>query len=239
MHVGIRVLSSPGNLSELLSDAGRTIASTGLPRRCRYEVRTVKKSAFDGSEILADSCSQPVAMVTTDMPPAGASRPARDEQFAAVYAELMRLARRQRGPGDTLNTTAIVHELYLRLANGEGATIRSERQFLGYAARAMRNLLIDRARARLSEKSGGGQIAVSLDDAHAAAVSVDAREALALDDGLRQLEREDARAAEALALNYFAGQTADRIAAVLGVTRRTVERDLQFARAFLKAICSE
>lgn len=165
------------------------------------------------------------------------ARTEQDQQFAAVYGELMRLARRQRGPGDTLNTTAIVHELYLRLATGDGASIRNERQFLGYAARAMRNLLIDRARSRLSEKSGGGQAAVSLEDAHAAAVTIDAREALALDDALRQLEREDPRAAEVLELNYFAGQTADRIATVLGVTRRTVERDLQFARAYLKASC--
>lgn len=199
----------------------------------------MKRPAFEEPALLANLPFQAVDTAMTDIEPADASRPARDEQFAAVYSELMRLARRQRGPGDTLNTTAIVHELYLRLANGEGASIRSERQFLGYAARAMRNLLIDRARARLSEKSGGGQIAVSLDDVHASAISVDAREALALDDGLRQLEREDPRAAEALALNYFAGQTADRIAAVLGVTRRTVERDLQFARAFLKAICAE
>ncbi|MDZ4813501.1 MAG: ECF-type sigma factor [Pseudomonadota bacterium] len=161
-----------------------------------------------------------------------------DQRFAAVYAQLMRLARRQLGPGDTLNTTGVVHELYLRLANDSAASIGNERQFLGYAARAMRNLLIDRARSRLSEKSGGGQIALSLDDARAVAVSVDAREALALDDALRQLEREDARAAEVLELNYFAGQTTERIAELLGVTRRTVERDLQFARAYLKASCA-
>ncbi len=161
-----------------------------------------------------------------------------DQRFAAVYAQLMRLARRQLGPGDTLNTTGVVHELYLRLANDNAASIGNERQFLGYAARAMRNLLIDRARSRLSEKSGGGHIPLSLDDAHAVAVSVDAREALALDDALRQLEREDARAAEVLELNYFAGQTTERIAELLGVTRRTVERDLQFARAYLKASCA-
>jgi RNA polymerase sigma factor (TIGR02999 family) len=166
------------------------------------------------------------------------SKVRQDQRFAGIYAELMRLARRQRGPGDTLNTTAIVHELYLRLANTEQGSIENERQFLGYAARAMRNLLIDRARARLSEKAGSGHIALSLDDENAAQISVDAREALALDDALRQLEREDARAAEALELNYFAGQTTERIAEVLGVTRRTVERDLRFARAFLKSTCA-
>ncbi len=202
-------------------------------------IEIVKDTAFAPGPVLADlACTSPdVTMPDAVLPVA--SKAEQDQQFAAVYGELMRLARRQRGPGDTLNTTAIVHELYLRLANGDGSSIRNERQFLGYAARAMRNLLIDRARSRLSEKSGGGQVAVSLDDAHAAAVTVDAREALALDDALRQLEREDARAAEVLELNYFAGQTAERIAAVLGVTRRTVERDLQFARAFLKASCGD
>lgn len=203
------------------------------------EAQIVKETAFAENPVLADL---PRATLDSDMSEAVVppnSKNEQDQQFAAVYSELMRLARRQRGPGDTLNTTAIVHELYLRLANGDGASIRNERQFLGYAARAMRNLLIDRARSRLSEKSGGGLAAVSLEDTHAAAVTVDAREALALDDALRQLEREDARAAEVLELNYFAGQTAERIAAVLGVTRRTVERDLQFARAFLKANCGE
>lgn len=207
--------------------------------RQETEGRIVKESAFAVNAVLADlpRAIPGSAMSAGAIPPS--SKNENDQQFAAVYSELMRLARRQRGPGDTLNTTAIVHELYLRLANGDGASIRNERQFLGYAARAMRNLLIDRARSRLSEKSGGGQAAISLDDAHAAAVTVDAREALALDDALRQLEREDARAAEVLELNYFAGQTAERIAMVLGVTRRTVERDLQFARAFLKANCGE
>jgi len=198
----------------------------------------VRKSAFASEKFLADFCStEEVAMPEPAAPPA--AKLENDQRFSAVYSELLRLARRQRGPGDTLNTTAIVHELYLRLAHGDGASLGSERQFLGYAARAMRNLLIDRARNRLSEKAGGGRGYVSLDDAQAIAVGVDAREALALDDGLRQLEREDARAAEVLALNYFAGQTTERIAGVLGVTRRTVERDLQFARAFLKAACAD
>jgi RNA polymerase sigma factor (TIGR02999 family) len=204
----------------------------------------VKSVAFMRARNLADcrdtasgDAVQETAM--SESPPSAASKSQQDQRFATVYAELMRLARRQRGPGDTLNTTGIVHELYLRLANANIGSIQDERQFLGYAARAMRNLLIDRARSRLSEKSGGGQAAVSLDDPHAAAISVDAREALALDDALRQLEREDPRAAEALELNYFAGQTTERIAEVLGVTRRTVERDLQFARAYLKASCAE
>jgi RNA polymerase sigma factor (TIGR02999 family) len=202
-------------------------------------IEIVKDPAFAPGSVLADFACASLDVTMPDAALPAASKAEQDQQFAAVYGELMRLARRQRGPGDTLNTTAIVHELYLRLATGDGASIRNERQFLGYAARAMRNLLIDRARSRLSEKSGGGQLAVSLDDAHAAAVTVDAREALALDDALRQLEREDARAAEVLELNYFAGQTTERIAAVLGVTRRTVERDLQFARAFLKASCGD
>ncbi len=208
------------------------------------QAKIVKTTTFMQADNLADcddtvTCAAVQDTAMPENPSPASSKSQQDQRFATVYGELMRLARRQRGPGDTLNTTGIVHELYLRLANANAGSIANERQFLGYAARAMRNLLIDRARSRLSEKSGGGQIAMSLDDPHAAAVSVDAREALALDDALRQLEREDPRAAEALELNYFAGQTTERIAEVLGVTRRTVERDLQFARAYLKASCAE
>lgn len=157
-----------------------------------------------------------------------------DRLFTAVYDDLRRLARRQRGPNDTLETTALVHELYLRLAEGECPLFAEPRQFFAYAARAMRHLLIDRARRRLREKSGGGRVRVDLEVA-ADVAGLDAREALELDDALRRLEAEDSRCAQVVELHYFGGLTLERVAELLAVTPRTVNRDLQFARAFLRA----
>jgi RNA polymerase sigma factor (TIGR02999 family) len=158
-----------------------------------------------------------------------------DALFANVYDDLRRIARRQLGPGDTLNTTALVHELYLRMADGVAPAFADPRQFFLYAARAMRNLLVDRARQRLSEKRGGGRAHLCLDEAPADAVMLSAQDALELDDALCRLAAEDERCAQVVELHYFAGLTLERIAELLGLTRRTIDRDLKFARAFLKA----
>ncbi|MGQ0799835.1 MAG: ECF-type sigma factor [Pseudomarimonas sp.] len=154
------------------------------------------------------------------------------ELFALVYDDLRRIARRQLGPGDTLNPTALVHELYLRMAEGASPRFGDPRQFFVYAARAMRHLLVDHARHRLRDKSGGRALHVDLDSINHA--SVDVREALELDNALRCLEQEDARAAQVVELHYFGGVALERIAELLGVVRRTVDRDLAFARAYLR-----
>jgi RNA polymerase sigma factor (TIGR02999 family) len=159
---------------------------------------------------------------------------AADRLFETVYEDLRRIARRERGPSDTLNTTALVHELYLRLAHGDSPQFGERKQFYVYAARAMRHLLVDRARHRLRNKRGGQAEHVALDDGQTAAAPADALEALALDQGLSALEAEDARAAQVVALHYFCGLEIDEIAKLFEVTRRTIDRDLQFARAFLQ-----
>jgi RNA polymerase sigma factor (TIGR02999 family) len=169
----------------------------------------------------------------SDLPTPAPAEP--DELFSAVYDDLRRIARRQRGPGDTLNTTALVHELYLRMAEGASPSFADRRQFYVYAARAMRHLLVDRARHRLRDKAGGRHAHIDL-DAVADAVSIDAREALELDDALRRLETEDARAAQVVELHYFGGLPLERIAELFGVVRRTIDRDLSFARAYLKSL---
>ncbi len=156
--------------------------------------------------------------------------------FETVYDDLRRIARRERGPGDTLDTTALVHELYLRLARGGTPSFQERKQFYVYAARAMRHLLVDRARRRLREKRGSGAEHVDIDDQHGIVDSVDALDALALDQSLHALEAEDARAAQVVALHYFCGLGVEEIAQMLDVTRRTVDRDLQFARAFLHTL---
>ena len=158
-----------------------------------------------------------------------------DARFDEVYSQLRRLARGQRASGqDTLNTTALVHELYLQMRNGSAAPQFNEpRQFYAYAAQAMRHLLVDRARARGRIKAGGEHERVTLDESIPDAVHLLSAQALELDSALTRLERIDARAAQLVELHFFGGQSFDRIAELLGASRRTIFRDWEFARAFL------
>lgn len=110
--------------------------------------------------------------------------------FAQLYPELRALAQSAIAPNDTLNTTALVHELYLKVAEREDLRFEDRRAFFGYAARAMRHLLVDRARTRLRVKRGGGLKPVDLDDATDPAMLVYVDAALELDDLLRKLQAE-------------------------------------------------
>ncbi|MBV6413548.1 MAG: sigma-70 family RNA polymerase sigma factor [Xanthomonadales bacterium PRO6] len=155
--------------------------------------------------------------------------------FARLYPELRAMAQSAIAPNDTLNTTALVHELYLRVAERQDLRFEDRRTFFSYAARAMRNLLVDRARTRLRVKRGGGLRPVDLEDATDPAMLVHVDAALELDDLLRRLALEDARSAEVLELHYFAGLGGEQIADMLGLNRRTITRDLEFAKAFIRA----
>lgn len=160
-----------------------------------------------------------------------------DALFAAVYARLKAMAGREldRSPGATLDTTALVHELYLRIGTRDELQFDHPRQFFSYAAQAMRHLLADRARERLRLRAGGGWYRVTLTGADERLALDTGEEALALDAALQRLEGIDARAAQVVMLRYFAGLTQEQIGEQLGLTRRTVDRDWRFARAFLKA----
>jgi len=161
-----------------------------------------------------------------------------DELFNAVYDRLKAMASRQlsRGAPGTLDTTALVHELYLRFDRDRDLAFEHPAQFFAYAARAMRHLLADRARARLRLKAGGEWMRTTLGtDAGDALAITNAEQALALDEALTRLEQDDARAARVVELRYFAGLPAERIAELLQLTRRTVDRDWRYARAFLHA----
>jgi RNA polymerase sigma factor (TIGR02999 family) len=166
-----------------------------------------------------------------EVPPGSPS----DALFVEVYDRLKKMAHRQRARGgpQTLSTTEIVHELYLKMDNAGGANFSHPVQFFVYASRAMRSILVDMARRRQQLKKGSGQVHVPLEDPAAGAVEVDASLALALDEGLRKLELEDARAARVVELHFFAGLDLDRIGQLLGIARRTVDRDWRFARAYL------
>jgi RNA polymerase sigma factor (TIGR02999 family) len=155
--------------------------------------------------------------------------------FDQVYDRLKAMASRQlaKQPSETLETTALVHELYLRLAQNRELIFEHEHSFFSYAARAMRHLLFDRAREHMSLQAGGEWVAVTLTGGSSQYAITSAHEALALDQALMKLEQVDPRAAEIVELRYFAGLNETQIAQVLGVARRTVTRDWRFARAFL------
>jgi len=158
-----------------------------------------------------------------------------DPAFEAVYQKLHGLARRERrrlGAQSTLNTTALVHEVYLDLC--KGADPQAVRNFYAYAARAMRNLLIDAARQRMAAKRGGQLHHTGLDALDEAGAGRDAAQALELDAALRELAAADPRCAEVVELHYFAGLPLERIAELLQVSLRTINRDWQFARAWLR-----
>ena len=158
--------------------------------------------------------------------------------FAEVYARLKAMAARQLArpsAGATLETTGLVHELYLRMCSGRDLAFAHEAQFFSYAARAMRHLLADRARDRLRQRAGGEWIRVTLTGCDEQLAIDSAEQALAMDAALERLERADARAAQVLQLHYFAGLTVEQIATTLDLSSSTVDRDCRFARAFLKA----
>lgn len=158
-----------------------------------------------------------------------------DAAFAAAYERLKAMAHRElaRAHPSTVGTTELVHELYLRL--GDQLEFGAPDQFFAYAARAIRHILVDRARHRLSDRAGGAKQALALTDPAADAVVVDPELALLLDRALTQLAAFDPRAAKVVELHYFAGLGLEQVASLLGVVRRTVDRDWRKARAFLLA----
>ena len=160
---------------------------------------------------------------------------ARDQLFARVYDELHRIAGRQlrRGAGGTLQATALVNEACLHLLEPKllGAADRSH--FLTLAAVVMRRVLVDHHRRAHAERRGGGRLCVTLDDAQLAAGGPQALDVLALDSALERLGVLDERKAKIVELRFFAGLDVAEVADVLGVSKRTVEADWSFARAWL------
>lgn len=158
--------------------------------------------------------------------------------FDIVYDRLKAMASRQLGRGarGTLDTTALVHEAWLRFEGARKLSFEHSAQFFAYAARAMRHVLIDRARARMRQKAGGEWMRVTFTgNADALAAFDSAEQVLALDAALTRLEQADARAAKVVELRYFAGLGVDQVATLLQITRRTVDRDWRYASAYLHA----
>ena len=158
--------------------------------------------------------------------------------FEIVYEELRRVAaaaiRRER-PGHTLQPTALVHEAYLRLARESDERWESRAHFLAVAAQAMRRVLVDHARGRNAQKRGSGEGGVPLEDVDGAALGQDQEvDFLALDVALARLAALDARQAHLVELRFFGGLTVEESARVVGISPRTVKREWQVARAWLK-----
>jgi len=158
-----------------------------------------------------------------------------DQLLPLVYDELRRLAgsyMRQERDGHTLQATALAHEAYLRLRGREQVSWQNRAHFLAVAAQAMRRVLVDHARAKRRKKRGGDLEQTTLHQIAAPAGGPELH-LLALDAALTKLAETDPRKCRVVELLYFGGLTAAEAGEVLGVTSRTVERDWQFARAWL------
>jgi RNA polymerase sigma factor (TIGR02999 family) len=200
----------------------------------------------EGLSVACNSADGVIAMspasgpLMTEADPAGAAAEAGDSWAAEqllplVYDELRRLAARtlaHEKPGQTLQATALVHEVYVRLIGGGDRRWDGRGQFIAAAARAMRRVLIDRAREKRSAKRGSGRARFEI-DAVDLATRATPDQLLAVDDALAKLAREDPAAARLVELRCFAGLTVEEAGNALGVSTATAYRHWKYARAWL------
>ena len=159
---------------------------------------------------------------------------AMDDILPIVYDELRRLARGRlkTDPSQSLQATALVHEVYLRLVDRACTTIHDRTHFFALAARVMRQVLADHARRRIAGKRGGGVTIIGIDDAMPVA-KMRGIDVLALDEALSQLNSFDTRLCRIVELKFFAGLTIDETAQALDLSTATVEREWTIAKAWL------
>jgi len=175
----------------------------------------------------------------------GESPLAAEQLFHALYGELRRLAEhqlRRSGPQLTLGATTLLHEAYLQLAGREGVRFPDRARFMGYAARAMRWLVVDYARHSRAQKRGGGMFEITLADELAAAAGNPASQAAELErlaEALDELATLNPSLAQLVALHFFCGYRFEEIAEMRGVSDRTVQRDWRKARLLLQRWLTE
>jgi RNA polymerase sigma factor (TIGR02999 family) len=165
----------------------------------------------------------------------GGDATALEQLMPVVYSELRKIARRfmrRQGPNNTLQTTELVNEAYLRLIDSSRVNWQNRTHFFAVSAQLMRRVLVDAARRRNSQKRGGGQVRVTLDDRLDIA-EADGTDVVALDEALRRLAELNPRHSRIVELRYFGGLTEDQVAELLEVSPRTVRRDWSLAKAFL------
>ena len=166
----------------------------------------------------------------------GGDQAALDQLLPIVYEELRRQAQRylrREDPGHTLQTTALVHEAYLRLVDQRQARWQNRAQFFGIAAQLMRRILVDHARRHQAAKRGGSAIQVPYDEEAVAAAESEI-DVVALDDALTRLGTLDPQQARVVELRYFTGLGIEETAEALGISPATVKREWAMARAWLK-----
>lgn len=154
-----------------------------------------------------------------------------------VYDDMKRIGRAQRrrlGGGATLQTTALVHEAFLKMRRSDKGEIENRLHFQRLAACVMRQLILDYARKNLAAKRGGDQIRETFHEADYSMETEDLARVIAVDEALERMAENDRRMTEALAAQLYAGVTVEEIAEMLGLSSRTVIRDLRRARAWLK-----
>lgn len=165
----------------------------------------------------------------------GGNQSALENLIPLVYDELHRIAKRymrQQSAGHTFQTTELIHEAYLKLAKQDDQNWQNRAHFFGVAAQAMRHILVDYARSKQSQKRGGWQEKVTLDEK--AAISIQrSEEMLSLDEALNRLAELDERKSRVVELKYFGGLTNEEVAEVLKVSPETVKRDWKFSRTWL------
>ena len=162
-------------------------------------------------------------------------REALEKLMPLIYEELKKMARRymrQQNPDHTLQTTALIHEAYLRMVKQPEKHFQNRTHFFGVAAQAMRHILVDYARARHTDKRGGGARPISLEEA-ALVTQERAAELIAFDDALKELELLSNRQSQVVELRYFGGLSVEETAAVLEVSPDTVMRDWSMAKTWL------
>ena len=157
-----------------------------------------------------------------------------DRLMPVVYDELRRAARnymRRERAGHTLQASALVNEVYLRLVDINGVRWQDRAHFFAVSASLMRRILLDAARARVAGKRGGGGLRITLSDDVAA--SSEASDLIAIDDALQALSQVDSRKAQVVELRFFGGLSVDEMAEVLKISPQSVKRDWKLARAWL------
>jgi RNA polymerase sigma factor (TIGR02999 family) len=158
--------------------------------------------------------------------------------FALLYDDLRKLAhaRLRRSGGLTLlDTTSLVHESYLKLLNSGSLEASDRGQFMSYAARVMRSVVVDFVRRRSADRRGGDAVHVELDTGIAPLTDPREREIIRINEALDELTKIDERMVKVVEMRYFAGMTEDEVAEALGVSKRSVSRDWEKARLFLAA----
>lgn len=183
---------------------------------------------------MADGDRETVTRLLRDV--VAGNRMASEDLLPLVYKQLRNLAQarlRRLPPGHTLQPTALVHEAYVRLVEAEDPHWDGRRHFFSAAAQAMRDILVEHARRKSTRKRGGDRHRVPLEEAELT-LEPPPDDVLAIDEALKQLEREDARKGKIVNMRYFAGMTAAETADALGISVGTVHREWRYIRAWLE-----